>query len=141
MNQQNMEIDAARLMRSIQDHEGYVGHPYQDSRGLWTAGWGHLLVGVTSLEQHKEWLTSDILSAYEIAERYGRDVWQSLKPEQREVLIEMAFQLGNRLWEFQRMRAAMGVRDDLGVAREMRDSVWFDQTPQRVEDLIKKWQG
>ena len=68
-------------------------------------------------------------------------MWSTLKAERREVLIEMAFQLGNRLWEFQRMRRAMVARDDLGVAREMRDSVWFDQTPERVEDLIRKWQA
>lgn len=135
------DIDMERLLESIKGHEGYVSHPYQDSLGRWTCGFGHLLEGVTDKTTHMGWLANDVVAAHNIALRYGRDVWSTLKAERREVLIEMAFQLGNRLWEFQRMRQAMIARDDLGVAREMRDSVWFDQTPERVEDLIRKWQA
>ena len=79
------------------------------------------------------------MNATLIAKAYADDMWPRLTDAQREVLIEMGFQLGNRIFKFRNMLAAIIDEDPVRVCGEMRDSLWYRQTTNRVEDLIKKW--
>jgi hypothetical protein len=54
------------------------------------------------------------------------------------VLVDMRFQLGDAGFrKFKRMIRAIRREDHVGMIREMRDSRWYRQTPERAEDLIR----
>ena len=146
-----------RLRESVKLHEGYREEPYRDSLGVWTVGCGHninglqlsavinyrtlgeLLGWISDPQQHHTWLESDLLEAESDARRFVGDDWDRLTDARREVLAEMAFQLGgDRLAGFIKFRAAV-LAQNWSLARlEMRDSQWYRQTPTRVDDLAEK---
>ena len=148
-------MDHDRLLASIKLHEGYRQLPYLDSLGHWTVGYGHLLqdslqssvfktVGglldhITDKVQHQMWLESDMAYAVGSASGWvGSSTWNKLSDERQEVLVEMCFQLGNRTRKFVKFRQAVIDGDWPQAVAEMRDSMWYSQTPGRVDDLAKK---
>lgn len=146
-----------RLIQSLKLNEGYSKVPYQDHLGHWTVGFGHLLrdslvscvfrtVGdlldhITDKAQHELWLYEDTEGAIKRAEAWLRPVWASLSDEQREVVVEMAFQLGNRIQGFTRARQAILSGDYVKAGDEFLDSLWARQTPIRAKSLVSKWLG
>ncbi len=146
-----------RLLESVKRHEGYRDEPYRDHLGNWTVGVGHLihnmqlsaLVNFRTLgdllnwiadrETHEHWLRSDLLQAESDARRYIGDAWDSLSDARREVLVEMAFQLGGeRLGKFQKLREAILARTWVRAEAEMLDSLWARQTPKRAKELASR---
>jgi len=66
------------------------------------------------------------------------DFLDMLDSARQEVLIEMCFQLGiGGLLSFKRFLDAMRRGDFLEASCEMKDSRWYRQTPNRVEELAK----
>ena len=66
--------------------------------------------------------------------------WSTLPTGKRVVLASMAFQLGvGGLMKFRKFLAAAEDGDDHEAVAQMRDSAWYRQTTNRVEDLIKRW--
>ena len=63
--------------------------------------------------------------------------FRKLPQEMQETLINMSFQLGNRLNDFKDMRAALEEGDYDAVKKEMIDSDWAKQTPDRAKRLVK----
>jgi hypothetical protein len=49
----------------------------------------------------------------------------------------MAFQLGSRLFKFKNFRAALEKKDYETACKEMKNSLWAEQTPARCDSLIK----
>lgn len=130
----------ARLIR----HEGYRVCPYKDTLGNWTIGVGHLMK--RPVDESHCWPDSKILVVFhhdvERAEDNARhdvnnnSVWATLPRVKREVLIEMAFQLGGSgLHHFRRMLSAVRVKQYPRAAQEMRNSKWARQTPVRAQEL------
>ena len=154
---EGQSMDRDRLVASLKSHEGYSRNPYRDHLGHWTVGTGHLLrdsllscvfrtVGdlldhITDKAQHDCWLSEDIDAAIRRAEAWLRPVWGDLSDEQREVVAEMAFQLGNRIQGFTRARQAIVSGDYVKAADEFLDSLWARQTPIRAKTLVSKWLG
>jgi lysozyme len=150
-------VNHDRLRESVKRHEGYRNIPYRDHLGNWTVGTGHLIhridlvnmanyrtVGnlldfLTDPAQHQRWLESDLLEAESDARRFLGDAWDRLSDARREVLTEMAFQLGEkRLGGFLKFRDAV-LSGMWGVASaEMLDSLWAKQTPGRVAELAAR---
>lgn len=152
-------MDADRLKASIKVHEGYRQKPYQCSEGYWTVGYGHkvhdlqltamagtvrtlgeLLNWCCDKDRHEEWLEDDINRSISDAIRWaGQSVWDSLTDHAREVITEMAFQLGGSgLGKFRNFGKAIAAQDYQRAAAEMKDSLWYRQTPNRVADLAAK---
>ena len=140
-------IDDARLHQEIIDHEGgIILKPYKDHLGYWTIGAGHL---VKDREKHefRDGITYEIglklfLVDYMIAKR---DMQTFLKPcgdmpdIVQEVCLEMAFQLGlTNLMMFKKFQKKIMEKDWNGAIEEMRDSRWYNQTPNRATALMKK---
>ena len=62
--------------------------------------------------------------------------WDELPQEMQHVLVNMAFQMGQRgLSNFKNMKAAIEEQDFAKAAVEMMDSRWASQTPERAERL------
>lgn len=140
-------IDDDRLQQEIIDHEGgIILKPYKDHLGHWTIGAGHL---VKDREKHefRDGITYEtglklFLVDYTIAKR---DMQTFLKPcgdtenIVKEVCIEMAFQLGlTKLMMFKKFQKKIMEKDWNGAIEEMRDSKWYNQTPNRATALMKK---
>lgn len=122
------------------EHEGLRLKPYRCTADKLTVGVGRNLedVGI-SRDEAMYLLGNDIARVTsELDDRIP--FWNNLSPNKQIVLASMAFQLGvNGLMQFKNMLAAVERGDDVAVAKEMRDSRWYTQTPNRVNDLIDRW--
>ena len=140
-------IDDARLQQEIIDHEGgIILKPYKDHLGNWTISAGHL-IKEREMNEFRDGITYEtglklFLVDYMIAKR---DMQTFLKPcgdmpdIVQEVCLEMAFQLGlTNLMMFKKFQKKIMEKDWNGAIEEMRDSRWYNQTPNRATALMKK---
>jgi len=131
------------LRDRIRRHEGLRLEPYVDTTGNWTIGVGHKIPEVEAsnypdgctLEDAMNWLEADIQKA--TAQVTNALPWiVNLSEIRKEVLIEMAFQLGlHGLLGFHTMLSACSAGDFELAAKNMISSLWHKQTPARCEEL------
>ena len=135
-------MDMNRLMKSVKAHEGYRNKVYLDSLGKRTVGVGHLCVE-DFWEDDKEYeekflltiLEHDLKSAIKSAEELCSDC-PDLRDQAREIIVEMVFQLGKTgVSKFRNMWKALKVPDYPTAAKEMLDSRWAKQTPNRAKEM------
>ena len=137
--------------------EGWKPEVYQDIIGVWTIGYGATSIfGVQVTEdtppitsqQANTMIKADMLDAI-IGCRaiYGKATWRKLSDVQQEVLVSMCYQLGQtKLSQFKRMKDAVFSGDTDKWVLEMKDSLWWRQTPRpanALADAIEHgdWQG
>lgn len=134
-----------RLLRDelVRD-EGLRLAAYKDSVGLWTIGVGHLLghtqrmTAITKTEADAL-LAVDIYTAMETADRWIPE-WRQASEARQRALVNMAFNLGNRLQTFKRFRASVARGDWKRAAVEMLESKWAQQVGPRalrLRDMIR----
>ena len=118
--------------------------PYLDSLGHPTIGYGHLIT-------NKEKKTfKGKLSKKFLLRLFDKDFKKALteykknfnhkkhSKNTKEVLIEMIFQLGiKKQKKFLKMNSHIKKNDMFLAALEMKNSLWYKQTPKRVDELIK----
>lgn len=122
------------LLEEIEQDEGFVGEPYDDSLGIPTIGIG------TKLPLDKD--EARLILKHRLDKKI--DHLLSLKPivltlpeEKQKVLFNMAYQMGvNGLLNFRRMWIAIENHNYIEAGIEGRDSKWFQQTPNRAEKLM-----
>ena len=142
----NME----RLLASVKKHEGYRNKVYLDTLGKRTVGVGHLCVE-DFWEDDKEYeekflmtiLEHDLETAIKGAERLLKDC-HILDSLAREIIIEMVFQLGETgVSKFKNMWKALeqSPPEYSVAAREMLDSRWAKQTPNRAQGMSAEMAG
>jgi lysozyme len=125
------------VVDSIVKHEGFRETPYPDpltGGAPWT--FGH---GLTYITQEESRLIVE-RRVREISTRLqaNKPFFVDLPAPVRNVLIEMAFQLGLKgVLNFSRMWEALKRHDYVAAADEMLDSRWAEQTPSRAEALAK----
>ena len=132
------------LKKKIKKNEGFRNEPYLDSLGHPTIGYGHL---ITKKEKKKfqnkfskKFLSSlfdkdfrKALTAYKNNFNYKKH-----SKDTKEVLIEMIFQLGiKKQKKFVKMNKHIQDNNMFLAALEMKNSLWYKQTPKRVDGLIK----
>ena len=131
-----------RLLKSVKEHEGYRNKVYLDSLGKRTVGVGHLCVE-DFWEDDKEYeekflltiLEHDLKSAIKSAEELCSDC-PVLDDQAKEIIVEMVFQLGKTgVSKFRNMWKALKVPDYPTAAKEMLDSRWAKQTPNRAKEM------
>lgn len=126
------------VLKSIVENEGFSSTAYPDplSKGS-PYTFGHGLTTITeseSLEIVKNRVTS-IIAALSIKLPF----FSKLPEDAREVLIEMAYQLGvTGLLGFKKTLSLIKVGDYVGAASEMHNSKWANQTPRRAAKLSRK---
>lgn len=147
--------DRSRLQHTLTRHEGRRALPYKCTAGKWSAGIGRNMEAnplspamVASIIERAGGLTDDEIDALfvlDIADSeatvnavstiYNVD-WQILSPLRQEVLINMAFNLGQQtLTEFKKMWGALKAGDYKEAARQMLDSKWAKQVGYRSLEL------
>lgn len=142
-------MDIKRLREDITRHEGKILSVYIDTEGNPTVGIGHLLTAkeikeypVGSLiteDMCVELFEDDLAVAISRAKRIvGTDTFETLCPARQEVIVNMAFNLGNRLKRFTKFIAALRVGDYERAANEMIDSLWYHQVGLRADELVER---
>tara|TARA_R110000868_G_C10972576_1_gene770491 strand:+ start:25661 stop:26059 length:399 start_codon:yes stop_codon:yes gene_type:complete len=119
----------------IKRHEGYKSHPYLDTVGKVTIGYGRNIDdnGISQAE-------GDYLFDNDFA-RCERELapypWYVNQPQNvQDALMNMCFNLGiGRLLGFRKMITALTVKDYTTAAMEALDSKWASQVGQRAKDV------
>lgn len=124
------------LIEHIKEEEGFRGTPYKDTLGYLTIGYGTKLplskeeaevLLVLRLENMKKELKGRIFKAYSDID-LPKQVW--------DILYHMSYQLGvPKLMNFKKMLRAIVSGNYIKASREMLDSKWALQTPNRAERL------
>lgn len=125
-----------QLVSNIKTEEDYnfksKGYPYNDTLGYQTIGYGTLL----PLSEEETTILLTYRLSIVIKEVNESLVGLDAPDEVWDILYEMAYQLGLRgLLDFSRMIVALHNEDYSQASREMLDSEWFKQTPDRVKRL------
>ena len=129
-----MMPDFKALIERIAKNEGFRSKVYKCSEGVDT--FGHGLTYITE-EESLHILTSRI-SQLHLKLLDAQKWYKNLPPEIQGVMIEMCFQMGvSGTMKFKRMLANMKEKDWKGAADEMKDSLWYRQTPGRCEELAQ----
>ena len=131
------------LKNKIKRNEGFRNKPYLDSLGNLTIGYGHLII------KKEENIFQTKFSKKFLSNLFDKDFRKALTDykknfnykkhtkEIKEVLIEMIFQLGiKKQKKFIKMNKHIQNNDIFLAALEMKNSLWYKQTPKRVDGLI-----
>lgn len=138
------------LIKQLKGDEGVKPQAYQDHLGFWTIGVGRLVdarkpgSGLRPSEMDFM-LQNDIDDRIEALTR--RLPWfQNLDDARKGVLLNMSFQMGvDGLLGFKNTLRMVETGDYMGAARNMLQSKWASQTPERANRMAEqmrtgKWQ-
>ncbi len=132
----------------IKKNEGYSAKPYKDQLGFYTIGYGHLIrfnekkyfFNFYKKEHFSNLFESDFKKA--LNEYYQIFYNKNHNQYEKELLIEMIFQLGPKgVSKFKKMLFYLNQKQKYMTCLEMIDSLWYKQTPKRVEDIILNYIG
>ena len=129
------------LVDLIKAQEGFRSHVYRDIFGTLTVGYGTNLEGGLTPAEGEALLRMRLSSSREaLAERWPH--YTEMPPEVRAALDDMAYQLGvEGVLGFHDMLAFLTGSEWEQAARAAEDSVWYQETPHRVERITKVFRG
>lgn len=123
------------LKDKIKDSEGFRGSVYEDSEGFDTIGYGTKLP-ITKVEGEMLLNYRLLLARTELVE--AKSIILALPENKQDVLFEMAYQMGvSGVLKFKMMFAALERGDYKEAAKQMLDSRWNVQTPNRAKKLAE----
>lgn len=155
------DLDYERLYQDLKRHEGVRKTAYDDTDGK-SIGVGFNLEGSRAIEeieslglnynsvyngnielnekQIDKLLENSVNVAVSDAKTYiGRDCWDDVDEEAKEVIVSMAYNLGiNRLSGFVKLREVLRAEDYVKAADEMENSKWYSQVGDRSEELVDR---
>ena len=132
------------LKKKIKKNEGFRNKPYLDSLGHPTIGYGHLITN-----KEKKTLKGKFSKKF-LLKLFDKDFKKALRDYKKnfnhkkhskntkEVLVEMIFQLGiKKQQKFLKLNNHLKKNNMFLAALEMKNSLWYKQTPKRVDRLVK----
>ena len=130
----------------IKKNEGYSNKPYKDQLGFYTIGYGHLIKPNEKKYFNSTFNKEHFENVFEIDFNKSLKQYNTLffrkfhKQAEKELIIEMLFQLGPKgVSKFKKMLFYLNNKKKYMTCLEMMDSLWYKQTPERVNDLIKNF--
>ena len=142
----NINLQFTALKLRIKYNEGYSNKPYKDQLGYLTIGYGHLIKSNESKYLKNLYPKKSLENLFD--EDFNKALAQYKKlffkkthgQKEKELLIEMLFQLGDKgVSKFVKMLSHIEKKQKFMTCLEMLNSLWYKQTPKRVEDLIKNY--
>ena len=144
-------MNLEQLQKELAADEGCKLEIYLDHLGYPTVGIGHL---ITEDDELYGFEVGSEVSQEHVDDLFHADVQRTLRdceflysdfndlPEEAQLIIaNMCFQLGRpRLSGFKKMKAAVDSRDWREASRQMLDSKWAKQTPNRAMRLAHRIQ-
>ena len=136
-----------RLISQLKHDEGFRELPYQDTVGVWTIGYGTTHVEDKKVNENwliinknigEDWLFINLAGAIRTAKRFVNN-FNKLSHEKQESLVNMCYQMGNRVFTFKKAQDAIqrGLWDK--AYRELLNSKWAKQTPKRAKRVAEKF--
>jgi len=137
--------------KMTKDFEGFRERPYRDTLGIPTVGYGfnisaggvpeEVASGSRSMsrEEADAIFEPKYLEAEGRARSFAGPVYDRLPEEKKAILNDMAYNLGDRLFKFENMQAAIHEQRFGDVPKEMKDSKWYKQVGRRSKALISLW--
>lgn len=116
-------------------------YPYKDSLGKLTIGCGHLVLKNENFNDGITEKEADILLSRDLANVIldVHSLGLNVPDDWNDFLIIMTFQLGiNGVKKFKRMINALQVKNFREAIVQAKDSLWYKQTPNRVDDMIRQ---
>ncbi len=114
----------------VKEEEGFRSKPYFDTLGIGTFGIGFTYI----TEDEANVILKYRLDEIEEALDYRYFWFGALAPNRKTVIISMVYQLGMAGFEqFKKMRIALEEEDYEEAAKQMLNSKWAIQTPQRAK--------
>lgn len=139
-------MNIEKLKAQVIHSEGIRTTAYKDTLNNWTIGVGHLIK-----IPDEEYLLDKELTDLEVDQIFTTDLNQAiddarkfidvdiLSEEAFFVVVDMAFNLGlPKLMRFQNFQQALKEKDYKKASREMLDSLWSKQLPNRSKRLAKQ---
>ena len=124
------------LLKRIKEHEGFRSKVYQCTEGFDTIGYGF---AIKDLELDEDIAEEILLRKVEklISRVRKRFDWlDSVPPAVQGVLVEMSYQMGlSGVCKFKKALHAMQMCQWKLGAKELLDSRWAKQTPNRAKEL------
>ena len=134
------------LKLRIKKNEGYSNKPYKDQLGFYTIGYGHLIKPNEKKYFNSTFNKGHFENVFEIDFNKSLKQYNTLffrkfhKQAEKELIIEMLFQLGPKgVSKFKKMLFYLNNKKKYMTCLEMMDSLWYKQTPERVNNLIKNF--
>lgn len=116
---------------------------YKDTEGYWTIGYGHKVLP-NEMQKYKDGISAmdaDLLLAWDI-DRTKKDLATLglvLPKDWEDFMIIMTFQLGlGGVKKFRKMIAAIKVQNWKEAIVQAKDSLWYRQTPNRLNAMIQE---
>ena len=135
-------MDFRRLEKRIKVDEGFRSHPYLDTAvpPVPTIGYGTTMIMGEPVTMETPPISEDAAAVFLRADIYdalkrAQDIFprfNEMNDVRQEVLVNMAYNLGNRLRKFKNLRAAARNLSYPRMADEMRDSLWYSQVGYRA---------
>lgn len=128
-------------IEQLKRDEGRRTQPYQDTRGVWTVGYGHNLTTGALSEAAISQILRDDLQIVE-TQCLSLPIWTGLSDARRGVLLNMAFTLGFAgLMRFRHLFAMLDAQDYEAAALAMLESTWAGQVGARATRLAQQMRG
>tara|TARA_B100000965_G_scaffold275478_1_gene233380 strand:+ start:129 stop:557 length:429 start_codon:yes stop_codon:yes gene_type:complete len=134
------------LKNRIKKNEGFSKKPYKDQTGHYTIGYGHLILSNEKYFFEKKFdkiffeklFDKDFNNALNLYKKNYNKFFFS--KQTKNLLIEMIFQMGiKKVRKFSKMMFHIKNNNKYLTSLEMLDSLWYKQTPSRVNNLIKHY--
>lgn len=131
-------MNLEKLLASLKQHEGRSLTAYQDSRGIWTIGYGRNLQNLKITPgQADAWLVEDLNTAAGEAAKFSEFSYLNTEAR-RNAFIEMVFNMGStRVKGFAAMLKAIRMGWWNLVAEEALNSQWAKQVGERANQLAE----
>jgi GH24 family phage-related lysozyme (muramidase) len=129
----------------IKSHEGVVNKPYQDSKGLWTVGVGHLIGDGHSLpdEWNRTFSKEEVDKLFDEDYKHHRNAAEQipgfgkLDATGQGALTDMTFNMGpSWIKKWPNLQKQLLAGDMAGVADNLSGSDWAKQVKSRAKDII-----
>lgn len=118
--------------------EGRRKRAYQDSLGIWSGGIGRNLQDVEFSDSEIALMFANDLDRAEITAKVLFPSFDKLSDNRKAALVNLAFNMGERLAGFHHMREAVAQEDFNEAANQLTDSLWAKQVQaSRSERIIK----
>jgi len=125
-------------IEQIKEDEGFRTYPYKCTADKLTIGYGwNIEDGIP--EKYASVILGLMLQDNHIELLRSKPFVRDLPEEAQAILSNMQYNIGlTRLLKFKRMWIALEAQDFKEASREMIDSLWFRQVPNRASRLAKR---
>ena len=125
----------SNLLENIKESEGFRSKVYQCTEGHDTIGYGFAIKDLVLSRDICDQILETKVAELKLIVNQKIPFIEDLPDVVQEVLYEMYYQMGNSLFKFKKTLKHLENKDYRLAAKEMLDSRWAVQTPNRAKKL------